>query len=155
MYSVEHIVPLSHEALSLIRGLPRIGNPARFVFTTYGTSPVSGYSKAKKRLDQLMHELRGGEEGGGENEKELQLWVFHDIRRTVASGMRRNGQPLDVVEKVLNHVGSSFSGIRGVYQKYDHMNEKRTALQVWVSFKYGRVVADGPPNVLPIRAVHR
>ena len=148
---LEHIVPLSDEALTLLSGLPRIGDPARYVFTTNGTSPVSGYSKAKRRLDQLMVKLSEVEEGDDQDDEKGQPWVFHDIRRTVASGMRRIGQPLDVVEKVLNHVGSSFSGIRGVYQRYDYLDEKAVALKDWAAFIAQLAIEDRLSNVSPIQ----
>ena len=52
--------------------MPRIGD--RFVLTTSGETPSSGYSKAKRRLDALLPPDMPG-------------WVLHDTRRTVASGM--------------------------------------------------------------------
>ena len=46
-------IPLSGAALALIDSLPRIAG-SEFVFTTTGNTPVSGWSRAKERLDQLM-----------------------------------------------------------------------------------------------------
>jgi hypothetical protein len=36
-----------------------------------------------------------------------------------------------MVEKLLNHVGGSFSGVAGVYQRHDFALEKRAAMQAW------------------------
>jgi integrase len=58
-------------------------------------------------------------------------WVFHDLRRTVASGMARLGVNLPVIERVLNHVSGSFAGIVGVYQRHEFAEEKRAALEKW------------------------
>ena len=44
-----HLVPLSDAAADLLSGLPRVG--ARLVFTTNGTTPFSGVSKAFRVLE--------------------------------------------------------------------------------------------------------
>jgi hypothetical protein len=41
------------------------------------------------------------------------------------------GVDIHIVEKLLNHVSGSFSGIVGVYQKYDFAKEKRIAMEAW------------------------
>lgn len=46
-----HIVPLSSEAAGIIRNAPVIGP---YVFTTTGSTPVSGFSKAKKTIDNAV-----------------------------------------------------------------------------------------------------
>ena len=43
--------------------------------------------------------------------------------------MARLGVSLAVIEKVLNHVGGSFAGIVGVYQRHEFAQEKREALE--------------------------
>ena len=55
--------------------------------------------------------------------------VDHDLRRTVASGMARLGINLPVIEKVLNILSGSFTGVVGVYQRHSFADEKRTALE--------------------------
>jgi integrase len=114
-----HEVPLSRKAISIISAMPRLGD--RFVFTTNGKSPSSGYSKGKRRLDALLP-------------PDMPSWRLHDLRRTVASGMARLGINLPVIEKVLNHASGSFAGIVGVYQRHTFANEKRKALEAWGSF---------------------
>jgi integrase len=125
-----HIVPLSETALRVLAHLPRVGTRPGFVFTTNGRSPVSGFSKAKRALDRFIVE-ENARTMADPTDHEIDSWVFHDIRRTVASGLRRLGQPIDVTEKILNHVGTSFSGVRGVYQRYDYGSEKAKALEAW------------------------
>ena len=51
-----HDVHLSAPALAILRSLPRVSN--RFVFTTTGKTPVSGFSRAKRRLDKDMEKAR-------------------------------------------------------------------------------------------------
>jgi integrase len=61
-----HEVSLSELAIKIIDELPRISRPiadgagsepSRYVFTTNGERPVSGFSKAKERLDKHMMQL--------------------------------------------------------------------------------------------------
>jgi integrase len=112
-----HEVPLSEAALTILKGLRRIdGSP--FVFTFSGTSPATGFSKAKRKFDALLP-------------ADMPAWRLHDMRRTVASGLARLGINLPVIEKVLNHTSGSFAGIVGVYQKHSFADEKRHALEAW------------------------
>jgi integrase len=93
------------------------------LFTTTGKTPVSGFSKAKKRLDAAIARLNEGEA--------LEDWTLHDLRRTLATGMQRLGVRFEVTEAILNHVSGSRSGVAGIYQRHDWRPEKQTALQAW------------------------
>ena len=66
-------------------------------------------------------------------------WRFHDLRRTVASGLARLGVNLPVIEKILNHTSGSFAGVVGVYQRHDFADEKRKALEAWAQHVDGLV----------------
>jgi integrase len=109
-----HEVPLSLQAIAIIKGLPRISD--QFVFSLNAETPLNGFGKNKDRIDELSG---------------VADWVVHDLRRTVASGMARLGISLAIIEKVLNHVSGSFAGIVGVYQRHEFAEEKRAALEKW------------------------
>ena len=112
-----HEVPLSRPALALLASLPRVGE-AGYVFPSRnrGDRPVSGFSKAKARCDRLS-----GVAG----------WRLHDLRRTAASGMARQGVAPHVIEKVLNHSTGAISGVAAVYNRHGYEPEKRQALDIW------------------------
>lgn len=110
-----HVVPLSTFALSLLNEVPRFLD-CDFVFTTTRRSPISGFSKALRRLWDAT----------GAND-----WRLHDLRRTAASGMARANVPPHVVEKVLNHISGTISGVAAVYNRYAYDPEKRAALEEW------------------------
>jgi integrase len=129
-----HDVPLSALARKVIAGATRVGD-SPFVFTVTGRAPVSGFSKAKKRLDAEMN---------------IAPWRTHDIRRTVASGLQRLGVPLPVTEKILNHVSGSLGGIVGVYQRHDYEAERRAALERWAGHVSG-LVEGRRAAVVPLR----
>lgn len=143
---VEHIVPLSPQAIAILKELPHIVPPKGapdFVFTTGGGTAVTGYGKAKSRLDAFIAEARGGEALPG--------WVLHDLRRSLASGCARLGVNLPVIEKVLNHVSGSFGGIAGVYQRHSFAAEKAAALALWGRHVEG-LVEGKSATVLELRA---
>lgn len=111
----QHVVPLSAFALNMLAQVPRFLD-CDYVFTTTRTTPVSGFSKALRRLSQ-----------GSETSD----WRWHDLRRTAASGMARQGVAPHVVEKILNHVSGIISGVAAVYNRHGYDAEKIAALDGW------------------------
>jgi integrase len=120
---VQHEIPLSAPAIAILKSLPRIDG-STFVLTTNGEVASSDFGKKKRKLDALLP-------------PGTPSWTLHDIRRTTATGMAKIGIGLPVIEKCLNHVGGSFGGIAGVYQKHEFAEEKRRAFEAW-----GRHVED-------------
>lgn len=110
-----HVVHLSDFALALLDEVPQFVD-CDFVFTTTRRSPVSGFSKALRWLHK---------------HSETSDWHMHDLRRTAASGMARAGVAPYVVEKVLNHVSGTISGVAAVYNRYAYDAERCAALEKW------------------------
>lgn len=110
-----HVVPLSDYAMRLIAEIPRWAD-CDYVFTTTRRSPISGFSKALRHVHA---------------QSETSDWRFHDLRRTAASGMARLGIAPHVVEKVLNHISGTISGVAAVYNRYGYDAERREALEAW------------------------
>ena len=132
--NTEHLVPLSEGVMTILRSLPRLGHVNDFVFSTTGRTTVSGFSRAKLRIDVLMQ---------AEQSKPLQVhtshsghtsWRNHDLRRTMATRMAGLGADLVVVEKILNHTSGSLGGVVGVYQRHSYLEEKRVELEKWSQF---------------------
>lgn len=92
-----HVVHLSGPALAVLRDLAAIRGPSDFVFTTTGAAPISGFSFAKADLD-----ARSGVTG----------WTFHDLRRTLASGMADLGVSVEVAGKILAHKAGIMVSLR-------------------------------------------
>ena len=69
-----HLVPLTEDALALLKSLPTFTKGHHLFSTSFGDKPVSGFAKAKQRLDKLMAEELG---------KAPAPFRLHDIRRTV------------------------------------------------------------------------
>jgi integrase len=117
----DRIIPLSAMARSIIDAVPRLTD-SPFVFSTTTTTPISGWSKVKERIDGLMRAELG---------KKFEAWRLHDLRRTAATGLERLGVPLQVTEALLGHTAGSKAGIAGVYQLHDYAAEKRDAVEKW------------------------
>jgi hypothetical protein len=104
------------------------------VFTTTGKTPVSGFSKAKRTLDEHMLRIMTARLGHFSAEPSpivIPEWRFHDIRRTGATNLQALGIPIEVTEAVLNHISGTRAGIAGIYNRYKYGAEKERALLVW------------------------
>jgi integrase len=138
-----HVVPLPPLARDLIMSMP---NGEGLVFSTTGTSPVSGWSRMKRRLDAAMLALARKERGG---KLTIPPWRLHDLRRTAVTGMAELGIRPDVIELTVNHVSGSRGGIAGVYNRSELLDERRAALERW-SLHIAGLVSGGRENVVPL-----
>jgi integrase len=110
-----HDVPLAPLAKEVLAGIRRVPN-CKYVFSTTGTSPVSGFSKTKVKIDGLLS---------------IAPWTFHDLRRTAATGMADIGIAPHILEAILNHISGARAGVAGVYNRSVYATEKRVALEKW------------------------
>ena len=158
-----HEVHLSEAAVAVIQSLPRVGEG--LIFTTTGEAAVSGFSRAKRRLD-----ARDGEGAAqissssgrrcwvSEGDRvapgkplpiEIPDWTLHDLRRTAATGMARLSFPPHVVDKVLNHMSGTIRGVAAVYNRFEYLDERRAALEAWGRHAENLMVQ---PNIVELRA---
>ena len=135
-----HKVHLSDPALLVISGVPRIKGAA-LLFTFDGRKPISGFSKAKQKLDRYMMDISG---------QDFVHWKLHDLRRTFATGLARRGVDLVVAEKCLNHLSGSLSGVAGVYNRFSYADEMRAGWEVWAKLMQ-EITGDAPGAVVPFR----
>ncbi|WP_375159789.1 tyrosine-type recombinase/integrase [Bradyrhizobium sp. RDT46] len=143
---LEHHVPLSSLVRNIIDAVPRAvaprGQNFSFVFSTTGSTPITGFSKMKKKLDKAI-KLSLGE---GES---MPAWRLHDLRRTAATGMQRLGIRPEVTERALNHVSGIYGGIVGTYQTDPLAAEVKIALERWSQHVAGLI--EGGDKVVPLR----
>jgi len=122
-----HEVPLTPKAMALLSSLPRWPGPFAFT-TTAGEKPINGFSKIKKRLDNLS-----GVTG----------WVLHDIRRTVRTHLSALPVQDIVREAVIAHARP---GLHKVYDLHEYQAEKRYCLECWEK-RLMAITEPPPPNV--------
>jgi integrase len=163
--NLAHLVPLSDAALAILESLPR--SSKGLLFTTTGKTPVSGFSRAKRRLNKDMEKAQRAslnlpqdddayrQTVGIPAEKPLPIkippWIIHDLRRTAATGMARLKVAPHVVDKVLNHAGGEIRGVAAVYNRFEYLDERCKALQAWGRY-VENLVAAMPANVIALHA---
>jgi integrase len=127
---VDLVRPLSHAAMDVLTGLPRIDG-GMLVFTTDGTRPMS-LAKPKAALDAAT-----GVTG----------WRLHDLRRTARTLMSRSGIAPDTAERCLGHV---IGGVRAVYDKHQYHAEMARAFEA-LAAQIDRIVNPPASVVVPLR----
>jgi integrase len=75
-------------------------------------------------------------------------WVFHDLRRTARTIMSRAGVAGEIGERVLGH---AIPGVRGVYDRYEYLDEKRDALERLASL-VSEIIAGKTQELQPAEA---
>lgn len=134
----DHVVPITPLMQSVLDSLPKFAGNPRFVLSQKaGRTPFAAFGNLKNQVDKLMREEL----------PELPHWQFHDLRRTARSLMSRAGVQADVAERVLAH---KLGGIRGTYDKYGYLAEKREALERLADL-VERILINSSENVIPIR----
>jgi integrase len=119
----EHALPLPSPALDLLAALPRFAGSDFLFSDTAGRRPISGFSTRKAKLDARIAELNAGVPIGP--------FTWHDLRRSVASGMSALGIAPHVIESILNHRSGVISGVARIYNRHDFRAEKAQALATW------------------------
>jgi len=90
------------------------------LFPARGTrTPFAGWSKCKPAFDRACA---------------LDHWVLHDLRRTCATNLAALGTPIQVTEKLLNHVSGATGGIVAIYQRHAYFDEMRDAMERWEAY---------------------
>lgn len=144
----EHLVPLTPLMVSILQTLPSIGEN-KLLFTLTGTTPISGLSKAKRRLDDAMTvELRKIDPSA-----KFESWSPHDLRRTLYSGLQRLGFSIEVAEACVNHKSGTLRGVAAVYGRYQYLAEKTAAFEAWSRHVDGLVNGAAGAKVLPLLGV--
>jgi hypothetical protein len=83
----------------------------------------------------------------------VEPWVFHDLRRRVATGMAELGVAPHVLDRVLNHVSGTIKGVARIYNRAEYREERRAALDAWGRFVEALVYPDwAKSNVAEMRA---
>jgi len=116
----QHTFPLGSVALGIIDTLDRSAPylfPARRDFRhgmpaeTYGA-----WAWDKRAFDQLCP---------------IPHWTLHDLRRTFSTNLAALNAPPHVLERLLNHSSGTISGVAAIYNRFQYIDEMRTAVSAW------------------------
>ena len=118
-----HALPLVPQIQALLKSLPLFAGGDYLFSTTGGKKPVSGFSKAKARLDKLMR---------------LDLETKRAIISAVSNSRYTSDMPYpflrcleveDIVRELL--LAHARSGLHKVYDLHAYETEKTEALKLW------------------------
>lgn len=142
---LSHEVHLSTGTLRIIADLPKANHD--LLFTVTGETAVSGYSRAKDRLDVAMLKMRRRELDLPEDDETLRValeipdgkplpveippWTLHDLRRTATTRMAKLKVPPHIVDKILNHSSGTIRGVAKIYNREQYLEERAEALELW------------------------
>lgn len=118
---LEHTFPYGPLVRQVLDSMPAFARQGRYVFparfeTMRGkpTSFFNAWSKSKAAFDKAL--------------KDVEPYKLHDLRRTFATTLQSLSVPLEVREKLLNHISGSQAGIAGVYNVHPFREEMKDAI---------------------------
>lgn len=133
----EHRVPLTFEAVAILRSLPRTDSP--FVF-----SAQKGGQLSDMALSAVMRRMQGAEEKAGCDGfldiRTKRPAVPHGLRSTFRQWAAERGIDRDMAEMALAHkVGTE---VERAYQRSDMLERRREMMAAWAAFLSGNTTAN-------------
>jgi integrase len=128
-----HEVLLARMAVEILKALPRWSGP--YVFSSSaGEKPIGGFSSLKAKIDRALPDMAP--------------WRFHDLRRTMRTGLGGLPIPTKVTELC---IADAQTGLHKVYDQHGYRDEKRRAFTLWAERLHVIVNGTGEGNIVPIR----
>ncbi len=104
------------------------------IFSTTGTTAVSGFAKAKRRIDSAIEINRKSEcERLGTTYQPMPHWTVHDLRTTFSThASERLGVHISVTDRILNHVATAtHSKLARIYNQAEIFDQRKAAMKAW------------------------
>ena len=115
---VRFIVPLSDDAVLLLRSIPR-GKKGDYVFSARGADGAKHIDGWGPFFKKLRAEL---------GSKAKTNWTAHDVRRTVRTAFSKLDVAPDVAELAIGHVKT---GLIKTYDQWEKIDKRREAFDRW------------------------
>jgi integrase len=144
----QHEVALSDPAIGILEAIAARRPDRDRVFGSDrprlpGWPPISGLSRAKRRLDAAMRTRAG---------KPIAPFTLHDLRRTVVDQMMEIGVDPHVADKILAHKSGVIRGVQAIYNRHQFEPQQRAALEKWGRHLAALVGGGGVAEVVTLRA---
>ena len=138
------IVPLSSEAVRVIDSIERgggriVGSP--YLFTRDGKQPITHFDRLKQRLDAEVKKLG-----------DIPEFTTHDFRRSCVTALAGKGFDPIAIDLLLGHTPSGLREIARIYNRYEHKDTRRKALDAWAEMIAAPPATD---NVRKLKRVAR
>jgi integrase len=118
----EHVVPLSRQAVEILRGIHATGGGSRYVFSGRNLDkPISNNT-------MLFALYRLGYKG---------KMTGHGFRSVASTMLNETGFRADVIERQLAH--GERNAIRGAYNRAEYLSERKAMMQQWADMLYALV----------------
>ena len=126
--------PLAGMAVDLLKSLPRF-TAGPYVFTSSaGLRPMQAFSAYKREINERVPGLGD--------------WRFHDLRRTMRTGLAALGVNPFIAELCIGH---RQEGVHAVYDLHRYRAQKAEAMKLWAN-KVRDLVTPSPKNVVALKA---
>ena len=127
----EFRVPLSADAVALLRALPRIASRGDLVFPSpHGGGPLSDMTLLKCIARMHARSLDDGGEGYGDPRQNGRMGVPHGFRSTFRDWIaERTSWPGEVAEKALAH--EIKNKVESAYRRDDLLEKRRLLMEDW------------------------
>jgi integrase len=123
----EHTFPYGSLTKQVLETIPAYAKQSQYLFPARcdaikgnATTVFNGWSKAKKAFDATLEDVAP--------------YKLHDLRRTFTSTLQRLGVPLEVREKLTNHISGTGAGVAGVYGQYGYEKEMKDAIRKYDAY---------------------
>lgn len=133
-----HIVPLSRQAVTLLRELRTYTGGRSFLFPNYRTPNQCMTATTLNRALERM----------GLNGKDSIGFSAHGFRGTFSTLLHELGYRPDVIERQLAH--AERNSVRAAYNQAEYLEDRRTMMQAWADLCDSLAHKDG--KVIPLRA---
>jgi hypothetical protein len=108
-----------------------------YVLSSDGWRSFNNYSRIKRALDETLT---------------IPSWRYHDFRRTIVSTLAARPfrfNPI-ILDRLLGHQPTKLSPIARIYQKEEHLDDRRLALEAW-----GKHLTTAPATVTDLHSKKR
>lgn len=116
--NIAHIVPLSKQALSLLKKIKSLSSHKPYLF--YSSRAKDGYLNSQTANKAIRDNM-------GYRDRQ----TAHGMRKIASTYLHEKGVMPDVIEICLAH---AIKGIRGVYNEAEYIPQRKDALQMWGNF---------------------
>ncbi len=125
----EHVVPLSDQALAILKEMQRLTGDDEYVFTTSrGNGRPMSENTTTKALQTLIDPETGLSFG-------RDFITSHGFRHTASTLLNERGYDADVIELQLAHINKD--RIRATYNKAQWMEKRTQMMQEWADYLNG------------------
>jgi integrase len=114
---IDQVVPLSDAVMAILNSRWTEGLKGYVLAGTKEGQAFNGHTSAMKRIHKKIIKNEGKAD-----------FTWHDLRRTMRSGLSRLGIDDQTAEMVLGHMPQ---GMQKVYDMHDRVDERRDALKKW------------------------